>query len=46
MIYVIKINNNAYCVSCVKQKQAIFFKTIYASHKYKKKYLKETREAI
>ena len=41
-IYVLNINNYAYCVPYVKQKQVVFFKTIYASHKYKKKYLKET----
>lgn len=41
-IYVVNINNYAYCVPYVKQKQTIFFKTIYASRKYKKKYLKET----
>lgn len=42
-IYVVKINNYAYCIPYVRQKQTIFLKTIYASRKYKKLYLKEEK---
>jgi len=42
-IYVVNIDDYAYCVPCVKQKQTVFLKTIYASRKYKKLYLKEPK---
>ncbi len=39
-IFVIEINNYAYCVPYVKRGSHIFFKTIYPSRKYNKIYLK------
>lgn len=38
-ILIIQINNYAYCIPYIQQKQHIFFKTIYASRKHTKKYL-------
>lgn len=42
-IYVVNIDDYAYCVPCVRRKQTVFLKTIYASRKYKKIYLKELK---
>ncbi len=42
-IYIVNINNYAYCIPSVKNKQIVFLKTIYASRKYKKLYLKEIK---
>ena len=42
-ILVLNINNYAYCVPCIKKGQHVFLKTIYASRKYKKLYLKEEK---
>lgn len=42
-ILVVKINDYAYCVPCIKKGQQVFLKTIYASRKYKKLYLEEEK---
>lgn len=40
-IYIVIINNYAYAIPYIKNKNEIFLKTIYPSHKYQKQYNKK-----
>jgi uncharacterized DUF497 family protein len=40
-VYIVAINNYAYSVPFIENKETCFLKTIYPSRKYAKKYLKE-----
>jgi len=42
-LLIININNYAYCVPYIQKGQNVFFKTIYASRKYKKLYMREVK---